>query len=153
MAVVGVDGDATTKADPGMARLTIRIDLDRKAAFGPGKARLLEELDEIGSIRGAAAAMDMSYRRAWLLVQDIEATTGAPVIVAKTGGVGGGGVALTDLGHNLLSQYRAIERKAASSVGTELRTLVKLCGGGSGKAARSRAASRLRKRRRLPRRC
>jgi molybdate transport system regulatory protein len=135
-----------------MARRTIRIDLDRKAAFGPGKARLLEKLDEIGSIRGAAAAMDMSYRRAWLLVQDIEATTGAPVVVAKTGGAGGGGVALTELGHDLLSQYRAIERKAASSVGREIRTLVKLCGGVSGKLLRPGTASKPRKRRKLPRR-
>src|SRR5215472_8497054 len=129
-----------------MARLTIRIDLDREAAFGPGKARLLEKLDELGSIRAAATAMDMSYRRAWLLVQDIEATTGAPVVRAKTGGVGGGGVTLTELGRDVLGRYREIERKAASSVGADLRRLAKLCAGASTKALRSRRA----KRRRLP---
>jgi molybdate transport system regulatory protein len=131
-----------------MARLTIRIDLDREAAFGPGKAQLLERLDEMGSIRGAAAAMDMSYRRAWLLVQDIEATAGAPVVRAKTGGAGGGGVILTELGRNMLSQYRAIERKATRSVGAELRTLTGLCRGLPTKASRTSKS----KRRRLPKR-
>jgi molybdate transport system regulatory protein len=131
-----------------MARLTIRIDLDQEAAFGPGKARLLEKLDEMGSIRRAAAAMDMSYRRAWLLVQDIETTMGAPVIRAKTGGVGGGGVTLTELGRTVLRQYRVIERKATRSVGDELRTLTKLRSGAT-KASRIRTSA---KRRRLRKR-
>ena len=112
-----------------MARLTIRIDLDDKAAFGPGKAKLLETLEQVGSIRSAAAAMGMSYQRAWLLVQDIESTLGAPVVVAKTGGSGGGGVTLTKLGQSVLARYRRIERSATKAVESELRALAKQCGG------------------------
>ena len=111
-----------------MARLTIRIDLDEQKAFGPGKAKLLETLDEKGSIRSAATAMRLSYRRAWLLIQDIEASLGAPVVVAKTGGAGGGGVTLTNLGRSVLARYRSIERNAAKAVTSELRALTKLCG-------------------------
>ena len=109
-----------------MAKLTIRVDLDDKTAFGPGKAKLLEVLDREGSIRRAAVAMDMSYRRAWLLVQDIEAAMGKPVVVAKTGGTGGGGVTLTELGRNLLARYRTIERHAGRAVAAELRALARL---------------------------
>ena len=71
--------------------------------------------------------MNMSYRRAWLLIQDIEATIGGPVVVAKIGGAGGGGVALTKLGRNVLTRYRTIERHAEKAVAADLRALVSLC--------------------------
>ena len=108
---------------PGMARLSIRIDLGSETALGPGKARLLELVDAKGSIRGAATAMGMSYRRAWLLLRDIEATMGAPVVSAETGGVKGGGTSLTKLGRAVVEQYRKIEVRAQHSVDAELRVL------------------------------
>jgi molybdate transport system regulatory protein len=91
-----------------MVRLSIRIDFEGSESFGPGKARLLELIDEHGSIRSAAAAMKMSYRHAWLLVQAVEDTFGAPVISTATGGAKGGGAKLTELGRSLLAKYRAI---------------------------------------------
>ncbi|HSC61750.1 MAG TPA: LysR family transcriptional regulator, partial [Rhizomicrobium sp.] len=68
-----------------MVRLTIRIDFESGDAIGPGKVRLLEQVAETGSIRGAATALKMSYRRAWLLIKATETTFGAPLIVAATG--------------------------------------------------------------------
>ena len=108
-------------------RLAIRIDLDEETAFGPGKAALLETLGKTGSIRSAATKLGMSYRRAWLLIRDIEATLGAPVVVAKTGGSGGGGVTLTELGRTIAKYYRQIERHAAAAVAPELKALSRLC--------------------------
>lgn len=128
-----------------MARLTIRIDLDDKTAFGPGKAKLLETMERTGSIRSAAAAMDMSYRRAWLLIQDMELAVGAPVVVARTGGLRGGGVALTALGRSIVERYRRIERRAAKAVATELSALAKIC------ANEARASRRGTKRRSIRR--
>jgi molybdate transport system regulatory protein len=106
-----------------MATLTIRVDLDEASAIGPGKARLLELIGETGSIRRAAAAMKMSYRRAWLLVQEIEAIMGAAAVATETGGKYGGGARLTPLGRSVVSRYRAIEKRAARSVAAELRAL------------------------------
>lgn len=106
-----------------MTRLTIRVDLGPEAGFGPGKARLLELIDETGSIRRAAAAMEMSYRQAWLLVQAVEEAFGGPVVSTARGGSGGGGASLTDRGLAVLSRYRAVERKAAKAVGAELEAL------------------------------
>ena len=108
-----------------MTRLSIRIDFEGSEAFGPGKARLLELIEEQGSIRGAAAAMNMSYRHAWLLLQAVEDTFGAPVINTATGGAKGGGAKLTDLGRTILARYRSIETQAAHAAAGELMELTK----------------------------
>jgi molybdate transport system regulatory protein len=108
-----------------MTRLSIRVDLD-EGAFGPGKARLLELIEKEGSIRSAAAAMKMSYRRAWLLLQSIEETFGAPAIVTATGGAHGGGAVLSKLGRTLIARYRAVERHAARGAAADLTALSKL---------------------------
>lgn len=103
-----------------MVRLTIRVDLGNDAAFGPGKARLLELIDEQGSIRSAAAAMEMSYRRAWLLLRETEEIMRARVIAAKTGGTRGGGSSLTPFGRRVVECYRAIEARAERAAFAEL---------------------------------
>jgi molybdate transport system regulatory protein len=109
----------------GMTRLSIRIDFEGAEAFGPGKVRLLELIGEQGSIRGAAAAMSMSYRHAWLLLQAVEDTFGAPVISTATGGAKGGGAKLTELGKTVVARYRAIEAQAAQAAAGELTELSK----------------------------
>jgi molybdate transport system regulatory protein len=106
-----------------MARLTVRIDLEEGAAIGPGKIRLLELIGEHKSIRAAASAMKMSYRRAWLLVRDIESVMGAKVVETETGGRRGGGTVLAPLGRSLIARYRSIERRASVSASAELRAL------------------------------
>jgi molybdate transport system regulatory protein len=111
-----------------MSRLTIRIDFGPDAAFGPGKARLLELVDEKGSIRRAAVSMGMSYRRAWLLLQDIENLIGMPAVQTRTGGLHGGGTALSAKGRAMLERYRTIERRAAQSVSADLAYLARLTG-------------------------
>jgi molybdate transport system regulatory protein len=108
-----------------MTRLTIRIDFEDAEGFGPGKARLLELIEELGSIRSAAAAMNMSYRHAWLLLQAVEDTFGAPVITTATGGARGGGAKLTDLGKAVIARYRAIEAQAVRATAGELTELSK----------------------------
>ena len=108
-----------------MARLTIRIDFDGSESFGPGKVRLLELIESHGSIRSAAAAMNMSYRHAWLLLQAVEDTFGAPVISTATGGAKGGGAKLTEFGRTLVARYRMIESQAAKATASELSELLR----------------------------
>ena len=112
-----------------MTRLSIRIDFEGAEAFGPGKARLLELIEQQGSIRSAATAMPMSYRHAWLLLQAVEDTFGAPVLTTATGGAKGGGAKLTELGRTVVARYRAIEAQAAQAAGQELSELTKAAGG------------------------
>lgn len=106
-----------------MARITLRIDLEGKGSIGPGKVRLLELIDELGSIRRAGAQLKMSYARAWGLVQDLSATFGKPVVNAAPGGKSGGGATLTPLGRKVVAAYRAAEHNAAKASAREIATL------------------------------
>ena len=104
-----------------MARLSIRIDFEPSgSSLGPGMAQLLERIVEHGSLRRAAAAMDMSYRKAWLLIQEVQKTFDGAVVTAEVGGVAGGGTELTELGKTLLKIYRRVESRAADAAKTEL---------------------------------
>jgi molybdate transport system regulatory protein len=111
------------------ARLTLRVDLDEDRAVGPGKIRLLEAIRDTGSITKAGIALGMSYRRAWLLVDDMNNCFREPVVAAHAGGRRGGGAALSPLGRNLIDQYRAIEAEAHSATAPRLRALEAACKG------------------------
>lgn len=108
-----------------MSRLTIRIDLDR-GSIGPGKVGLLEQIESTGSIRKAAAAMKMSYRRAWLLLQALEKTFGQPLIETSTGGRRGGGARLSKAGKTVVRAYRRVEAASTRASGAEIGALGRL---------------------------
>ncbi len=100
--------------------LSVRIDLDAEGRIGPGKIQLLEKIQQFGSISAAGRAMDMSYKRAWDLVDEINRIGRQPAVERQTGGKNGGGAALTPFGASLVARYRKIERDAASAVRKEL---------------------------------
>lgn len=91
-------------------KLGLRLDFTPGGRLGPGKADLLEAIGHTGSISAAGRAMAMSYRRAWLLVDDLNRMFRQPLVEAQPGGAQGGGARLTPLGHEVLSHYRAVER-------------------------------------------
>ncbi|MFF9551274.1 winged helix-turn-helix domain-containing protein [Methylobacterium fujisawaense] len=95
-----------------MARLSIRIDLAPGIRIGPGKVQLLEMIAEHGSISAAGRALGMSYRRAWMLVEEMNKGFDQSVVEAQIGGKAGGGARLSSLGADLVAHYRAIERAA-----------------------------------------
>jgi molybdate transport system regulatory protein len=92
-------------------RLTIRLDFDAGRRLGAGKVALLESIDTTGSISAAGRAQGMSYRRAWLLVDDLNQLFVAPLVSAHHGGAKGGGAALTDEGRRIVTLYRDAEAK------------------------------------------
>jgi molybdate transport system regulatory protein len=100
--------------------LSVRIDLDARGRIGPGKIQLLEKINACGSISAAGRAMDMSYKRAWDLVDEINRICGHAAVARQTGGKNGGGAILTPFGISLVARYRKIERAAASAVRKEL---------------------------------
>lgn len=91
-------------------------DLTGTHTLGPGMADLLELIGQTGSISGAARGMGMSYRRAWALVQAVNATFRKPLVECKTGGARGGGAALTKEGVAVLKAYRDAEQAALKAV-------------------------------------
>ncbi|TRA98848.1 MULTISPECIES: winged helix-turn-helix domain-containing protein [Rhizobium/Agrobacterium group] len=89
----------------------LRIDFPPGERLGHGKIELMELIVETGSISAAGRAMDMSYRRAWLLVDALNHMFRQPVIESQRGGKQGGGAALTAFGTELLERYRGMERR------------------------------------------
>jgi molybdate transport system regulatory protein len=109
-----------------MNEARLRILLGAAIAMGPGKADLLAAIDQHGSISAAARAMDMSYRRAWLLVDTMNHSFREPLIEAATGGSRGGGARLTPLGHEVLARYRRMEATAQAALKREMAGFRKL---------------------------
>ena len=104
-------------------RASLRIDLGQERRIGPGKVKLLELIRATGSISAAARSMDMSYRRAWLLIEEINQALGMPVVATATGGSGGGGAVLTPLGQTVITTYREIEAEATAIVENRMKSL------------------------------
>jgi molybdate transport system regulatory protein len=106
-----------------MPSLSLRIDLDPDGRIGPGKIDLLENIAASGSISAGARAMDMSYKHAWDLVEEMNQIFGKPVIAAQTGGKRGGGAALTPFGETLIARFRAIEKAATKAAAADMKAL------------------------------
>jgi molybdate transport system regulatory protein len=106
-------------------RLVLRIDFPPDNRLGHGKIRLLELIASTGSISAAGRAMDMSYRRAWLLVDALNSMFSRPVVESQRGGKQGGGAALTEFGNELLHTYRHMQEKLEKAVKPELDWLEK----------------------------
>ncbi|MBX3578701.1 MAG: winged helix-turn-helix domain-containing protein [Rhizobiaceae bacterium] len=106
-----------------MPSLSLRINLDPGGRIGPGKIALLDAIRETGSISAAARSIDMSYKRAWDLVEEMNILFGRPVVAAKTGGRKGGGAALTEMGEAVVTRFRAIEKDARAAVAPHIDAL------------------------------
>ena len=88
--------------------------------LGPGKIALLESIGETGSISAAGRAHAMSYRKAWLLVEEMNRMFARPLVAARPGGVDGGGAELTEAGRQVAALYRAAERKMRAGAKAEI---------------------------------
>jgi molybdate transport system regulatory protein len=107
----------------GGVRLTLRVDFGTDRAIGPGKVLLLEAIRDTGSISQAGRSLGMSYRRAWLLVDDMNRCFREPVVTAQPGGSQGGGAALTAFGEKVIQKYRTIETEAMAAAKPQLNDL------------------------------
>lgn len=96
-------------------RLTLRVDLGPKQSIGPGKMRLLDAIVETGSISSAGRKLGMSYRRAWMLIDDLNSSFQRKVVSTTLGGKEGGGAKLTPFGEEVVKRYRAIEESATKA--------------------------------------
>jgi molybdate transport system regulatory protein len=118
----------TKSKSPGALSLLPRFRVLRgeEIAFGPGKMRLLKLVAETGSIGNAAKRMEMSYMRAWSLIQTMNACFKEPVIEAVRGGHERGGAELTETGQLALKLYRQMEEDGRNAVQADWQALQKL---------------------------
>jgi molybdate transport system regulatory protein len=106
-----------------MPSLSLRIDLAPDGRIGPGKVELLEQIAAFGSISAGARQMNMSYKHAWLLVEEMNRLFGKPVVAASKGGRRGGGTQLTAVGLAVIARYRAILRAAEAAAAPHIAAL------------------------------
>jgi len=112
--------DTARKPDPS---LRLRIVFGDVVMLGPGKAELLERIQQTGSIAAAGRSMAMSYKRAWMLVETMNAAFCEPLVASSRGGAKGGGAYLTDTGLAVLAQYRAMEAAMADAGAAQIQAL------------------------------
>lgn len=94
--------------------------------LGPGKTELLDRIGRTGSIAAAGREMGMSYKRAWMLIETLNAMFHAPLVESTRGGPGGGGAVLTETGRKVLDHYQALEAQASSAGSAHLEALCEL---------------------------
>ncbi len=107
------------------ARLRLRVHFG-PTMLGPGKADLLELIDQTGSISAAGRAMKMSYKRAWTLVDEMNNAYTAPLVISARGGPEGGGAHLSETGHKVLGIYRAMMAQVEATTAPDIRALADL---------------------------
>jgi molybdate transport system regulatory protein len=103
-----------------LIKTNLRLTFPGGAPLSHGKAELMELIRETGSIRQAAQRMDMSYRRGWLLVDELNRMFREPVVGTKKGGKSGGGAELTEFGEALLKRFRDMEKNAVGALKADL---------------------------------
>lgn len=106
--------------------LKLRLTLRGGEWLGPGKADLLEGIAETGSISAAGKRMRMSYKRAWGLVEALNAMFHDPLVLSSRGGAGHGGAELTETGREVLRLYRRMQANAAEATRAEIAALAEL---------------------------
>jgi molybdate transport system regulatory protein len=112
-----------TKTRPEV-RFRMRIRKGDTVALGPGKVELLEAVREHGSISAAARSLDMSYRRAWLLIDELNQSLKSPATVSEQGGQSG--CVLTPVGESIVRLYRDVEAQAEAACAKQIDELIRL---------------------------
>lgn len=110
-------------SEPAPALGHLRIVLSDAAYIGPGRADLLEGIARTGSISAAGKAMNMSYKRAWSLVQALNDGFGRPLVETARGGSSQGGAHLTPLGEEVLARYRAMQEATEKAIAADVEAL------------------------------
>jgi molybdate transport system regulatory protein len=97
-------------------RVRCWIDIDGERFFGPGRAELLQFIQETGSISKAAKSMGMSYKKAWAMVDGLNSISKTPYVIAHKGGQKGGGAEVTEAGIKILLAYQKLNNKVSAIV-------------------------------------
>jgi molybdate transport system regulatory protein len=125
--------------------IRFRIDFTENSNLGPGKIALLEGIRTYRSVSEAARRMNISYRRAWLLLDSLNKSFDMPATVNSVGGRGGGGAEITPFGLLLIESYREVERKLNDVAGESLKEIRARVTRGSATSARKVSLSRKRR--------
>ena len=106
-------------------RLNGRIWIEAHERFmGVGRLELLEHIQQTGSINQAAKAMNMSYKKAWELVNSMNRQGTDPLVLTQTGGEKGGGAVVTDAGLRFMEKFRLLQQRFQDFLDAETHLLL-----------------------------
>jgi len=98
---------------------TVWLEEDGRYLLGEREGRILEGIKKFGSFMATAKSLGMTYAHVWIVVDELSKRVGEPVVRAQRGGETGGGATLTDAGNRLLEEYKALEEKVSSFLGSK----------------------------------
>jgi molybdate transport system regulatory protein len=102
---------------------SIWMECNGERFFGPGPAELLERINKTGSINQAAKQMQMSYKKAWEIINMLNTQAVQPLVVTQTGGSSGGGSMITDEAKAVMARYRELRERFAVLLEKETKQL------------------------------
>ncbi|WP_109302366.1 winged helix-turn-helix domain-containing protein [Aquimarina sp. AU474] len=101
----------------------IWIESEHGVFLGEGRVRLLKAISDTGSLSKAAGSLDMSYKKAWNLLDSMNKTAKEPLVITSTGGKGGGGARLTTYGESVIKTFDTINQKCWEFLDNELKQI------------------------------
>jgi molybdate transport system regulatory protein len=104
----------------------IWIEFEDHVLLGEGRVKLLKAIDETGSLSQAAKSLNISYKKAWDLIDSANKSAKEPLIITNTGGKGGGGAKLTEHGKSLISAFETINKNCWAFLDQQLETIKSL---------------------------
>jgi molybdate transport system regulatory protein len=86
----------------------IWIEVDDKVFLGEGRIKLLKSIKKTQSLSRSAKELEMSYKKAWNLIDSVNKNSKLPIVEKKSGGKGGGGTVLTAHGEKIIETFDTI---------------------------------------------
>ena len=102
------------------------IEYDNHVLLGEGRVQLLKAIDETGSLSKAAKSLNLSYKKAWNLIDSVNKSAKKPVTIKSTGGKGGGGAELTEYGKSLIQVFDDINNRCWEFLDVQLQKIENL---------------------------
>jgi len=99
------------------------IECDGEGFFGPGRAELLQRINDTGSINKAASEMGMSYKKAWEMINALNAQVAKPLVITQAGGSKGGGSVITEEAKKLITYHNQLRRRFLAFLKRETQNL------------------------------
>jgi len=93
---------------------SIWIECNGERFFGPGPVELLELINDMGSINRATKQMEMSYKKAWKIINSLNTEARQPFVITQTGGNSGGGSVVTDDAKAVIAWYKEMRERFSS---------------------------------------
>lgn len=100
-------------------RLRHWVYVDQVKFFGPGRYELLTRIQETGSIAQAAKDMGLSYKKAWVMIDELNTLGSSPYVITQKGGSKGGGAVVTETAKNVMEAYKRLNDKLLAALAEE----------------------------------